>query len=245
MRCQKDNEPGWKWGRGGTCFTGPDGKEKALKQAAAILASQEANKSDVMEVSELKKVDEELQIVWGEVYVPGFPDSDGDFMTAEGVRDMAYAFMAKGGVNKVDVQHDGKESGSYIVESFVAREGDPDFIAGAWVAAVKVEDQDLWDKIKKGELNGFSIGGRGFKKPTTIEVELPEVLKGETDEVAGHSHDFQVRFSDSGEFLGGSTGPGPDGHTHQIVHGTFTKEAQGHKHRFSFVEGILNAKGPD
>jgi Putative phage serine protease XkdF len=31
----------------------------------------------------IKKADEELQVVWGEVYAPGIPDSQDDFMTAE------------------------------------------------------------------------------------------------------------------------------------------------------------------
>jgi hypothetical protein len=43
----------------------------------------------------IKKQDDALQVVWGEVYAPGFPDSQGDFMTAETVREMAWRFMRK------------------------------------------------------------------------------------------------------------------------------------------------------
>lgn len=39
-RCQEDGKKGWKWGDKGKCYTGPDAKEKAMKQAKAI----EANK---------------------------------------------------------------------------------------------------------------------------------------------------------------------------------------------------------
>jgi len=38
MRCQRDGKPGWKWGRHGYCYTGPRAKERALRQARAILA---------------------------------------------------------------------------------------------------------------------------------------------------------------------------------------------------------------
>ena len=36
------------------------------------------------------------QIVWGEVYAPGFVDSQGDFMTPEEVKKACYNFMRKG-----------------------------------------------------------------------------------------------------------------------------------------------------
>lgn len=35
-QCTSDNETGWKWGDEGTCYTGPDGKKKAIKQGVAI-----------------------------------------------------------------------------------------------------------------------------------------------------------------------------------------------------------------
>lgn len=34
--CQINNQPGWKWGDEGKCYTGPNGKEKAIKQGIAI-----------------------------------------------------------------------------------------------------------------------------------------------------------------------------------------------------------------
>ena len=43
-----------------------------------------------------------------------------------------------------------------------------------------------------------------------------------------------------GNFLGGMTNPAPDGHVHRIVRGTVTEPSNGHAHRFSFVEGVLN-----
>ena len=44
----------------------------------------------------ISKLDHELQVVYGEVYAPGFPDSQGDFMTRETIREMAFEFMRKG-----------------------------------------------------------------------------------------------------------------------------------------------------
>jgi len=38
-RCTLDGKSGWKWGDEGQCYTGPNGKEKAIRQAIAISKS--------------------------------------------------------------------------------------------------------------------------------------------------------------------------------------------------------------
>jgi hypothetical protein len=194
------------------------------------------------DIIEFKKLDGEEQIVFGEVYAPGFPDSQGDFMTPDEIRKMAYGFMRKGLVSNIDTNHSRSPNGSYVVESFIARDDDPIFIPGSWVIGVKVPDAAVWQMVKSGELNGFSLDGMGLRTPTTFEIEMPELLEGETDQVGNHRHAFAVKFDDAGNFLGGETSPGPDGHVHTIVRGTVTEPSLGHSHRFSFVEGVLDAR---
>jgi Putative phage serine protease XkdF len=189
----------------------------------------------------IKKTDDDEQLVYGEVYAPGFPDSQGDFMTAESIKKMAFEFMRKGLVSKIDLHHTQQEGGSYVVESFIAREDDPLFIPGSWVIGVKCPD-DVWALVKSGELNGFSFDGEGSRVETTLELDMPETIEGETDEVLGHSHGFYVRYDPDGNFLGGRTLPGPDGHVHKILRGTVTEMTDGHAHRFSYVEGVLCAQ---
>jgi hypothetical protein len=60
---------------------------KAGRTAGASRLSAAANRS--MAIS---KVDAELQIVT-ERSMPGFPDSQGDYMTRETIREMAFEFM--------------------------------------------------------------------------------------------------------------------------------------------------------
>lgn len=108
---------------------------------------------------EFKKRDPARQIVFGEVYVPGRPDTDGNWMTAETVEDMAHAFMLGLKARQISREHAGAKDKGAVVESFIAREGDPIFIPGAWVVGVKVFDATLWDQIMGGELTGFSIEG--------------------------------------------------------------------------------------
>jgi hypothetical protein len=197
----------------------------------------------VQDAVQIKKLDREEQVVFGEVYAPGFPDSQGDFMSPDEIKKMAYNFMRKGALSNIDTNHTQTPNGSYVVESFIARDDDPVFIPGSWVLGVKVPDQGVWQMVKSGELNGFSLDGFGVRTDSVFSVEMPELLKGETTEVSDHSHVFTVKFDRAGNFLGGTTDPGRDGHVHKIARGTATERAgvPAHSHRFSFVEGVLNA----
>lgn len=199
-----------------------------------------------------KKFDEDRQLVYGEVYVPMLPDSQGDFMTAEEIERIAHDFMARGNVNKIDTNHDLQENGSYVAESFIARKGDPDFSEGAWVVVTKITDPNVWKMVKSGELNGYSMYGKGRREERLIEIEIPNsgVIKGLVEKDgdltgAEHTHLFKVHFDDEGNFLGGETGPAldhngkvMDDHSHQITKGTATDKTNGHSHRFNFMEAL-------
>lgn len=205
------------------------------------LVSSIAKEEKAPTVQAIKKTDDELQVVFGEVYAPGFPDSQDDWMSAETIREMAYGFMKKSALAKIDLHHTRVPCGAVIVESFIAREDDPIYIPGSWVIGVHVPDKETWGLIKSGELNGFSIDGTGHRVPGTLEFELPEVLEGLTTEADGHTHKFAVKYDGNG-FAGGFTDEGPDGHWHEIVRGTSTEVVKNHSHRFSFVEVITHAQ---
>lgn len=192
----------------------------------------------------LKKYDDELQIVYGEVYAPNIPDSQGDFMTPEEVRKMAHRFVAKGIPQNIDRQHDNNLTGSVVVESFVARSDDPDYIPESWVVGIHIPDRELWDQVKTGELNGFSFEGKVVKEQTTVALEIPSQIEGATEMNDGHSHVFIVKLDKDGKFIGGQTMEDNSGHTHKITRTTITDGPEGvsggHTHRFSFTDGLTN-----
>lgn len=200
-------------------------------------------------IAQIKKTDSVLQIAYAEVYVPDVPDSHGDFMTRDEIRKMAHLFMREGLTSAVDVEHDqNADRGCAVVESFIARDGDPDFIPGSWVAGVHIPDLELWQQVEKGDLNGFSIEGLASSTKKSIFLDMPATLNGATDEAQGHYHAFTVRFDDEGNFVGGMTvSTFPEGHpdhSHRIDRGTVTEPggANAHTHRFSFVEDLANAQ---
>lgn len=183
---------------------------------------------------------DEQRMVWAEVYVPNIPDSQGDFMTEEAVMKMAYNFMRNMNQKKIDVQHNNElVDGACAVESFVARKGDPDFIKGSWVVGVHIPDDATWGRVRKGEINGFSIEALVTGSPSEIEVDIPPVIKGMTSKDEDHEHEFFVSYDGEGKFLGGRTSL-VNGHFHVIKHGTVTEEEASHRHKFSYVE-LLNS----
>lgn len=192
----------------------------------------------------IKKAEAAKRIVWSEVYAPDRPDADNEFMRAEEIEKMAYDFMRAQKLDAVDAMHDQQDKdGCCVVESFIARKGDPDFIEGAWVVGIHVNNDDLWAKVEKGEINGFSMEALVVKEPVEVEMELPApILAGKTLKSEGegeeHTHDYLVSYTEQGKFLGGRTSPAADGHYHVIKRGTKTEEVNGHAHKFSFVEQV-------
>jgi hypothetical protein len=187
----------------------------------------------------IKIASEELQIVYGEVYAPNLPDSEHDFMDEEGVREMAHNFMRSLRLKKIDVQHDNQcLDDTCVVESFIARAGDPDFIPGSWVVGVHVACPETWQKIKCGEINGFSMESMVKRNPVLIEMEVPDVISGMTAKAEDHDHEFYVSFDADGTFKGGKTNV-VNGHMHMIKAGSRTEEMNGHTHRFSHLDVLV------
>lgn len=186
----------------------------------------------------IKKADNYEQIVFAEVYAPDMPDTDNEFMTAEEIKKASYNFVKEGRIFKVDTNHDNEENGSYVVESFIARKDDPDFIEGSWVVGVHIPDAAVWKQVLDGEINGFSLEASVLKTPHELEVDIPDYVCGMTSDTSGHLHTFQVYFdTETGGFKGGITDTVNE-HFHTIKRGTVTEDAEEHNHRFSYVELI-------
>lgn len=185
----------------------------------------------------IRRTDADRRIVYAEVYAPNTLDTYGEFMLPEHVEEMAHKFMRLELDKVIDTNHDNEPNGSYPIESWVARAGDPDFTEGAWVMGVKVPDNEVWDKVIKGDLNGFSFEAMVNIVEYDVEVSVVRDHMGETKTLKGvdHEHLFFVQVDDKGRVKRGSTSPGPDGHVHTINHATMTEKAEGHLHRFDLL----------
>ena len=182
---------------------------------------------------------EDQQIVYGEVYAPDRPDAQGEFMTRDEIRKMAHEFIRSGRMGSIDLMHDNRViKGASVVESFVADEGNTTFLPGSWVVGVHIPDSGLWSRIKKGEINGFSMEALVSRHQREVDIEIPPVVTGVTSKSDdGHEHRYYVTYDEKGNFRGGVTDM-VNGHRHDIVAGTHTQKADGHSHRFSSVDTV-------
>lgn len=196
--------------------------------------------SKIVLIGKADSVELELRMVWGEVYAPDRPDSQGEFMREDTIRKMAWEFIRTGKQTQIDFMHDNEVVDSRklaIVESFIARKGDPDFIEGAWVVGMHIPDDQFWQKVKKGQINGFSLEAMVSRHTQDVLVDIPPVITGKTSKSDGHEHEFMVEYDTKGNFVGGKTNF-VSGHLHEIVAGTHTQTSKGHSHRFSSVDAI-------
>lgn len=182
------------------------------------------------------------KVAYAEVLVPDVPNVYGDINTRETIREFAYAFAQQG--YGIDVEHNNVDisgAGAVVVESFIVRAGDPDFIEGSWVVGMKIVDDALWLQILCGVINGFSFEAICSMFPVVFENLANRQVVGitEPDPVDGHTHSFLVLLSPLNRPISGGTGT-TNGHAHAIVTHTTTESSENlagkvHNHRYQVI----------
>lgn len=114
------------------------------------------------------------RITYGVIYPAWEVDLQGQYATLDQVERMAHGFLERGG--KVKLMHrqtemsDGRPPG-VMVESFMSREGDPDFRPEAWIGATQWHPE-VWPDVVSKRLRGYSIGGEWSVSPLHL-VSMP------------------------------------------------------------------------
>lgn len=119
--------------------------------------------------------------------VPDKFDKQGHRLTSDEVEKAAHSYAknlahkAQKGLGTSE-NHQTFGQDGYIVESWIDGDGSVakslgiDPIPGAWVIKFQFTNDEVWDKVKKGEYTGVSIGGSGMLEP--VEKSSEEVEKG-------------------------------------------------------------------
>lgn len=179
-----------------------------------------------------------------ELLIPDTPNTYGDITTREGIKEFAFEFARQG--YGLDINHDQvdrKGQDLVVVESFIAREGDPTFIPGSWVIGMKILSDEIWQMVLDGELNGFSYEAEVSMFEVVIQNLRNRQVSGETepDPHDGHTHTYLVILDPLNQPVSGGTGI-TNGHSHRIVSHTVTEYAQDflgfqHSHRYQVIVG--------
>jgi hypothetical protein len=121
------------------------------------------NKKVKLYVPLLKSVDEE-RTVTGIVLKPNVVDAQGQVADKKVIKDAAFDFLSKYNTDtKIGYMHENFDIPFELCESSITKQTmviDNSVIPeGSWLMTVRVLDDEIWDKVKKGEIKGFSIGG--------------------------------------------------------------------------------------
>lgn len=159
--------------------------DKAANKRQFLITKADDGKADWKTIGRIIKADNHY--VTGIVYEPLVEDSQGDFMTADEIQKACYWFAKNG--DAVDIQHNFEaHNGISVVENWVEKadteiDGEK-IVKGTWLVTAEVSDSDIWDKITKGEITGFSMGGTG--KYSEEDVDLDNLKKsGKPDDKQG------------------------------------------------------------
>lgn len=142
------------------------------------------------------QADDEKRIVIGPAMIPDLKifrkDVDGNpyyvFFSAETIKLIAEKYMRNKYLDNNDEMHNGKAiQDVYVYESWIKeydedkanKYGYADLPIGTWFVAMKVRNDNVWNKIKAGELKGFSVSGyfEEIAKFAKEEMFLQQVAK--------------------------------------------------------------------
>ena len=153
------------------------------------------------------KVDEEKRMLVSPALIPNKqifrydPNTDSEyyvFFSKATVARAAELYLKHNNHHKATYEHQDRVSGVLTVESWI-KEGDMDksklygydLPNGTWFVKMKINNDDLWNKIKEGELKGLSIEGyftdkmeaMSEKTPTNEEIlqALNEIIQNQTN----------------------------------------------------------------
>ena len=149
----------------------------------------------------LAKIDEEKRMLVSPALIPYKQiyryNADTDkhyyvYFTADTVRKSAEAFIKHHNTNNATVQHEYKVTGVSVIESWISESETKDksnlygyeLPKGTWFVSMRIENDEVWQQIKSGELKGLSIEGyfvNAAEKMSKVGSMVTEGKDGEID----------------------------------------------------------------
>lgn len=138
-------------------------------------------------------LNEEQHIVFGVAIRADFPiyriDNSGYeyyvIFSKETIKQLRDKFMYDKRTDLVNLEHSKDANSIYLIDSFIkdtskgiSPAGFEDIEDGSWFVSYKVDNEQVWNKIKSGEFRGFSIEGVfEFVPRNELEDLIDEILE--------------------------------------------------------------------
>jgi 2'-5' RNA ligase len=169
-----------------------------------IMKSLNAEENNLSFSVPICKIDIKKQQVGGYVLVPNLPDIQKDFAEPADIESGCHSFLKNLALGLQKGSGTGHEHAvfkgiGFPVESFMDHTG-VHGVPGGWFLMVKVSNPDVWNRVEKGEIVGFSVGGKGKRTPFPI---TPENLISKTADEAGLFEQFKQFLMNMGRFFTG------------------------------------------
>ena len=136
------------------------------------------------------KVDEEKRMLVSPALIPNKqifrhdPNTDSDyyvFFSKDTVRKASELYLRHNNHHKATYQHQDRVSGVLTVESWIIEDTKLDkstlygysLPVGTWMVKLKISNDEIWSKIKDGELKGLSIEGYFTDKMEQMSEKAP------------------------------------------------------------------------
>jgi hypothetical protein len=107
-----------------------------------------------------KALNEELKQVTYVAMLPDSTDLHGDYTSAEEVRKAKESFNSS--LQRANLFHMAMTDTFEVIESYIAPAdmvlNSQAVTKGTWLMTLQVKDDNLWELIKSGQINGISIG---------------------------------------------------------------------------------------
>lgn len=150
---------------------------------------------------EFAQVDEEKRLLLGAALIPNkkvYRNINGNefyiTFSEETIEKLAHSFFKKQHNNNSSLEHEIKLNGMSVVEAWTVQDPNNDksnaygktYEKGTWVTMMKVDNDEVWQKVKNGEVKGFSIDGLLGLKETNLKTDIEmteEVQKSIVDNV--------------------------------------------------------------
>jgi hypothetical protein len=145
------------------------------------------------------QTDDEKKMVVGPAMIPDLKifrrDPFGNpyyvFFSADTIKLIAEKYMRNKYIDNNDENHNGKAvEDVYVVESWIKEDkedkgnkyGYGNLPVGTWFVSMKVRNDEVWQKVKNGELKGFSVSGffeeiADFAREQMFLQQVAEILK--------------------------------------------------------------------
>ncbi len=173
-----------------------DDNEEAGVEAVALVDTPAIERnwmafSDQPKPYRFEITNEEKRIISGPLMVADFPiyrrDDEGReyyvVFNAETIRKIVYRYMRQGRTDSVNEMHETALDGVFMFESFIIDEMKPTpkgygkLPEGSWFGSFRVENDDVWQQVKEGDFNGFSVEGLFSEdREMTIDREIVEAI---------------------------------------------------------------------